>query len=79
MIGVLLLHRALAASAITAGMTAALKVGWVDPEVVAVEARRSLEPPGPAPAVIVPIGARMAHRPPPSLAGYDELLSGAGR
>lgn len=79
LIGVLLLHRILAASAVTAGMTAALKVGSVDPEVVAVEARRSLEPPGPAPAVIVPIGARMAHRPPPSLAVYDQLLSGAGR
>jgi hypothetical protein len=79
LIAVLLLHRALPAAAVIAGMTAALKVGSVDPEVVVVEARRSLEPPGPAPAVVVPIGARTAHRPPPSLGGYDELLSGAGQ
>jgi len=59
-------------------MTAALRVGSVDPEVVAVEARRSLEPASPA-AVVVPIGARLPHRPIPSLVGYDELMSGAGR
>jgi len=79
LIGVLLLHRTLPAAAVTAGIAAALKVGSVDPDVVAVEARRSLEPAGPAPAVVVPIGARLAHRPPPSLAGYDQLLSGAGQ
>jgi transposase len=79
LIAVLLLHRSLPAAAVTAGMTAALKVASLDAEVVAVEARRSLEPDRPAPAVIVPIGARLAPRPPPSLAGYDELLSGAGQ
>jgi transposase len=78
LIGVLLLHRSLPAGAVVAGMTAALKVGSVDPDVVAVEARRSLEP-APAPAVIVPIGARLGYRPPPDLAGYDELLSGTGQ
>jgi transposase len=73
LIGVLLLHRALPAEAVVAGMAAALRVGSVDPEVVAVEARRSLEG-APPPAVAVPIGARLAHRPAPSLGGYDELL-----
>jgi len=77
LIGVLLLHRTMAAPAVTAGMAGALAVGSVDPEVVAVEARRSLT--GPAPAVVVPIGARLAHRGAPSLGAYDELLSGAGQ
>jgi transposase len=79
LIGVLLLHRALPGAAVVAGMRAALGIGSVDPDVVAVEARRSLEPSTPASAVVVPIGARLAHRPAPTLAGYDELLSGAGR
>jgi transposase len=78
LIGVMLLHRSLPAQAVTAGMTAAMRIASVDPEVVAVEARRSLEPANPT-AVIVAIGARVAYRPAPSLADYDELLSGAGR
>jgi len=78
LIGVLLLHRNLPATAVAAGMTAALGIGSVDPEVVAVEARRNLEPARP-PAVVVPIGARLAHRSAPTLAGYDQLLVGARR
>jgi hypothetical protein len=58
-------------------MAAALRIDSVDPDVVAVEARRSLEP-ADAPAVVVPIGARLAQRPAPTLVGYDELLE-AGR
>ena len=77
LIGVLLLHRSLPAEAVVAGMTAAMGMASVDPEVVAVEARRSVAPSG-ATAVVVPIGARLAHRPVPTLAGYDELLE-AGR
>lgn len=73
LIGVLLLHRSLPAGAVVAGMAAAMRIDSVDPDVVAVEARRSLEPAG-APAVVVPIGARLAQRPAPTLAGYDELL-----
>jgi transposase len=79
LIGVLLLHRTMPAAAVTAGMSSALSVGSVDPDVVAVEARRSLEPDASRPAVVVPIGARLAYRPTPSLAGYDQLLSGAGQ
>jgi len=78
LIGVLLLHRSLPAGAVVAGMTAAMTIGSVDPDVVAVEARRSLEP-ADRPAVVAPIGARLAHRPAPTLGRYDELLSGAGR
>ena len=77
LIGVLLLHRSLPAEAVVAGMAAALRIGSLDPDVVAVEARRSFEPAGAA-AVVVPIGARLAHRPAPTLSHYDELLE-AGR
>jgi len=38
-----------------------------------VEARRHRDG-GAAAALVVPIGARLAHRPPPGLDGYDELL-----
>lgn len=57
--GVLLLHRSLPAHAVVAGMTAAMRTDSVDPDAVAVEARRSLEPVR-APAAVVPIGARPA-------------------
>ncbi len=78
LIGVLLLHRSLPEAAVVGGMVAALAVGSVDPEVVAVEARRSLEE-APTPAV-VPIGARLLPRPAPNLDDYDELLvAGVGR
>lgn len=59
-------------------MAAALDMEVVDPEVVAVEARRHLEDTAPARAV-VPIGTRLAPRPTPTLADYDALLAGAGR
>ncbi len=78
LIGVLLLHRSLPEAAVVGGMVAALAVGSVDPEVVAVEARRSLEE-APTPAVVVPIGARLLPRPAPGLDDYDELLAGVGR
>jgi len=71
---VLLWHRSLPTASVIAGMQAALRVGSVDAEVVAVEARRHRDSGVPAPAVVVPIGARLSYRPAPSLAGYDELL-----
>ncbi len=77
---VLLLHRSLPAAAVTAGMRAALAVGSVDPDVVAVEARRCQDRARPEPAgVVVPIGARLAMRPAPSLGAYDALLAGVAR
>jgi len=77
LIGVLLLHRSLPADAVVAGMDGALAISSVDPEVVAVEARRSLQTAAPAP--LVPIGVALAPRPAPTLAGYDTLLAGGAR
>lgn len=70
---VLMLHRALPGAAVIAGMQAALRIGSVDPELVAVEARRAQDR-VPAVAPVVPIGARLDQRPAPSLSGYDSLL-----
>jgi hypothetical protein len=76
----LLLHRSLPAPAVIAGINAALAVGSVDAEVVAVEARRHLDAARPATGgVVVPIGARLAVRPAPALGAYDSLLAGVGR
>jgi transposase len=70
---VLLLQRSVPASSVMAGMAAAMAAGSVDPEVVAVEARRAAEV-RPALAAVVPIGALVSHRPVPALEGYDQLL-----
>jgi transposase len=70
---VLLLQRSLPPDSVMAAMAAAMSVGCTDPEVVAVEARRHQDR-SPSVAVVVPIGAGLAHRPPPALGGYDELL-----
>jgi transposase len=80
LVGVLLLHRTLPATAVAAGMDAALVLGNFDPDLVAVEARRSMlttttPTPVPLPATATPTAA--IDRPVPSLAGYDELLKGA--
>jgi transposase len=77
LIGVLLLYRSLPGDAVVAGMNACLRIPSVDPEVVAVEARRHLESGVAAP--VIPIGVALAARPTPSLEGYDTLLTGAGR
>lgn len=76
LVGVLLLHRAMPAEAVAAGMAAALTAGRFAPDLVAVESRRSLEA-GRTPAVTplpLPAAAQTAARPVPTLAGYDELL-----
>jgi hypothetical protein len=75
LVGVLLLHRTLPAAAVAAGMAAALAHGRLEPDLVAVEARRNLEGAG-APALlpIRPEAAEADRRPAPTLAGYDELL-----
>lgn len=73
MIDVLLLHRVLPADLVIAGMARALSAGSVDPAVVAIEARRSVESDS---AAVVAIGQGLSRfdRPMPSVAGYDELL-----
>jgi hypothetical protein len=72
LISVLLLHRTMARAAVISGMARAIDVGSVDPEVVAVEARRSLGRALPAPV----LGESLAafDRPAPSLSAYDALL-----
>lgn len=73
LIDVLLLHRAIPADGVTTGIEGALSASSVDPAVVAIEARRAAE--GGA-AVVVPIGEGLSRfdRPPPCIAGYDDLL-----
>jgi len=73
LIEVLLLHRAIPAAGVTAGMDRALTAGSIDPAIVAIEARRAVEGAG---AVVVPIGEGLSRfdRPAPSIARYDDLL-----
>jgi transposase len=70
---VLLLHRRLAASAVVAGMAAALAAGSVDAKVVAVEARRAADT---RPGTVTPIGDAKGggERAAPELGAYDGLL-----
>jgi transposase len=75
LIEVLLLHRTMTTGAVLAGMTAALAVECVDPDVVAIEARRASELSGTA--VFVAENLTRFDRPKPTIAHYDELLGGA--
>jgi len=77
LIGVVLLQRRMASEVVTAAMEAALGIGSVDPEVVAIEARRLNERRPPAPVVPIGTGSRDT-RPPPRLDHYDELLAAGG-
>jgi transposase len=72
LIAVLLLHRTMAGDAVISGLEGAIGVGSLDPEVVAVEARRSLGRHEPAPVISESLAA--FDRPAPTLSGYDELL-----
>jgi transposase len=80
LIGVLLLHRTLPTSGVTAGMDAAVALGTFDPDVVAVQARHALEAAKGHRPVPVPDGADRSDRatvlrPVPVLTGYDDLLA----
>ena len=77
LIGVVLLQRRMAPDVVVAAMEAALAIGSVDPEVVAIEARRLGERRPPAPVVPIGTGSRDT-RPPPRLDHYDELLAAGG-
>jgi transposase len=72
LIEVLLAHRQLPASAVIAGMERVLAVGSVDPELVQIEARRTLG----RPETVILLPAPLTHydRPLPGLAAYDRLL-----
>ena len=83
LVGVLLLHRTLPGPAVAAGITAALSLGSVDADLVAVEARQALftrtAPPAPVPLPVTAAETAATRRAAPSLAGYDQLLTGAIR
>ena len=74
LIGVLLLQRRLPAAVVIEAMDAALAIGSVDAEVVAIEARRIEARRPAAPVVPIGVGARDV-RPAPRLDGYDALLA----
>jgi len=67
----------MATDVIVAAMDAALGIGSVDPDVVAIDARRLAQARPPAPVVPIGTGSRDT-RPPPRLDHYDELLAAGG-
>ena len=74
LIAILLAYRAMAAAALIAAMDRAVSSGCLDPETVLIDARRGMAPLAPVAA----IGALARYdRPPPSLADYDDLLTGS--
>jgi transposase len=73
MIGVLLLERTMKPSAVREGMARRSRVGTLDPALVAIEARRSLEEV--APVLVVDPALTHYDREAPSVSHYDELLS----
>ena len=74
LIAILLAHRSMSGAALIAAMDRAVTSGCLDPETVIIDARRDMAPPAPVAA----IGALARYdRPPPSLAGYDDLLTGS--
>jgi transposase len=74
---VLLGHRTLPAAALTEAMDRAVSAGVLDPQAVLIDARR-LAAGHVAP--VIPIGALARYdRPAPTLAGYDQLLTGGTR
>jgi transposase len=90
LIEVLLLHRHLEHAEVTAGITAALAVGSVSPDVVAVQARKHAQPhraPGPdlppPPEQVISLASRRLaelpgqDRPLPAVDAYDQLLGQA--
>jgi hypothetical protein len=74
LIAVLLAHRSKPAAALIAAMDRAVTSGCLDPEAVIIDARRDTT----APAAVAAIGALARYdRPAPSLADYDDLLTGS--
>lgn len=72
LIEVLLLHRAIDAASVAAGIERALAAGSCSAGVIAIEARRA----GEAKAPVIPIGEGLSRfdRPAPTVAHYDQLL-----
>jgi transposase len=85
LVEVLLLHRHLPHADVVAGLAAAVEIGAIAPDVVAVEARKAAQtrrhaPPAPAASPVASLTERRLAgvppdtRPAPSVARYDELL-----
>jgi hypothetical protein len=75
LIEILLAHRTMPATALTAAMDRAVTSGCLDPQVVLIDARRDTTQVAP----VVPIGALARYdRPAPTLTDYDQLLTGSG-
>jgi transposase len=76
LIEVLLLHRRLPTEAVLTAMAAAVRLGRLEADLVAVEARRHLEPARPTGLVGDRVPDIAEHpRPMPTLSGYDTLLA----
>src|SRR5262249_32296059 len=77
LIEILLAHRTLPASALTAAMTSAASSGVIDPQLVLIDARRHAS--GPV-APVIAIGSLARYdRPAPALDAYDDLLTRSAR
>jgi transposase len=76
LIEVLLAHRTLPTAALITAMNNAIAAGVLDPQVVLIDARRAADT---HVAPVIAIGPLVRYdRAEPSLAGYDDLLSGSG-
>ncbi|TPG37102.1 IS21 family transposase [Mycolicibacterium hodleri] len=74
LIAILLAHRTMPAASLITAMDRAVASGCLDPETVIIDARRVMAPLAPVAA----IGALARYdRPPPTLADYDDLLTGS--
>jgi transposase len=77
LIEVLLAHRTLPRDALVAAMRTAVETGVLDPQVVLIDARRHTGT-DQQPGGVVPIGGWARYdRPTPTLAAYDQLLTGS--
>jgi transposase len=75
LVEILLAHRTHPAAALITAMDTAVATMTLDPHVVLIEARRHASG---HPAPVIPLAELDRYdRPPPSLAGYDELLTGS--
>jgi len=77
LIEVLLLHRSASSVVLHAALDAVDRVGSLDPNLVAIEARRIADGRGPTGVAGERAALRRFDRPAPALAGYDALLAGA--
>jgi transposase len=72
LIEILLAHRTMAATTLTAAMDRAVTSGCLDPELVLIDARRNITQIAP----VIPIGTLARYdRPTPTLTDYDQLLN----